>query len=151
MNFHDQDAHARSLRASDADRERVVSQLKSHVAAGRISTDELSERLGVVYGARTLGEVESTLLDLPGAVAVAPAPAERWPAVRVTVVTCAVLAALVAVPALVSTGFALLVGLMAIVFSGVVLLVPLVVVIMLVWGIVRLLSREPEPTRPRLQ
>ena len=54
-----------TLRASDADRERVAERLREHVGAGRLSMDELSERLETVFAARTLGELEPPLADLP--------------------------------------------------------------------------------------
>jgi len=54
-----------ALRASDADRERVAERLREHVGAGRLSMDELSERLETVFAARTLGELEPPLADLP--------------------------------------------------------------------------------------
>jgi hypothetical protein len=53
------------LRASDADRERVAERLREHASAGRLSMDELSERLETVFAARTLGELEPPLADLP--------------------------------------------------------------------------------------
>ena len=55
-----------SVRASDADRERVAIQLRDHAGAGRLTPDELAERLDVVYSARTLAELETVLHDLPG-------------------------------------------------------------------------------------
>src|SRR5207302_7912443 len=54
-----------TLRASDADRERVAERLREHAGAGRLSMDELSERLETVFAARTLGELEPPLADLP--------------------------------------------------------------------------------------
>src|SRR4051795_8016298 len=56
-----------ALRASDADRERVAAALRRHHVDGRLDTDELQERLGACYAARTLGELEPLLADLPGA------------------------------------------------------------------------------------
>lgn len=53
------------LRASDADRERVAQILQSATSAGRLDMSELSERLEQVYAARTLGELEPVLRDLP--------------------------------------------------------------------------------------
>jgi hypothetical protein len=53
------------MRASDADRDRVTAALREHCAQGRISIEELSERLDSVYGARTLGELEKVTSDLP--------------------------------------------------------------------------------------
>jgi len=57
----------RDLRASDADRDRVAEQLREHAGAGRLSVDELTERLDVVFAARTLGELSAPLADLPHA------------------------------------------------------------------------------------
>lgn len=53
------------LRASDADRERLADELRSHAVAGRIDTDELEERLQGAYAARTLGELDALRRDLP--------------------------------------------------------------------------------------
>ncbi|WP_067822824.1 DUF1707 SHOCT-like domain-containing protein [Actinomadura kijaniata] len=53
------------IRASDADRDRVASALREHCAQGRITIDELNERLESVYAARTLGELEAVTADLP--------------------------------------------------------------------------------------
>jgi DUF1707 SHOCT-like domain len=55
------------LRVSDQDRERVASELRDHFAAGRISDDELSERLEAAYQARTARELEALRVDLPAA------------------------------------------------------------------------------------
>jgi Domain of unknown function (DUF1707) len=54
------------LRASDADRERVAEALRRHHLDGRLDTDELQERLGRCYAARTEGELAALLTDLPG-------------------------------------------------------------------------------------
>lgn len=60
---------AGELRASDADRERVAAVLHEAAGEGRIGLDELTERLGAVYAARTYAELEPLTRDLPGAVA----------------------------------------------------------------------------------
>ncbi|WP_219464297.1 DUF1707 SHOCT-like domain-containing protein [Nonomuraea rhizosphaerae] len=52
------------LRASDDDRERFVQVLQDACADGRITVDELEERLGAVYAARTLGELSAVTADL---------------------------------------------------------------------------------------
>ena len=54
------------MRASDADREQVVTELANHHVQGRLSADELSERSQLAYGAKTTGELEGVLADLPG-------------------------------------------------------------------------------------
>ena len=53
------------LRAGDADRERVADELTRHCAEGRLTSDELSERLDVALRARTLGELAALTRDLP--------------------------------------------------------------------------------------
>lgn len=53
------------MRASDADRDRVVETLRDHGAAGRLTTDELEERTDLALAARTNGELDALLTDLP--------------------------------------------------------------------------------------
>ena len=57
---------APGLRASDADRERVAAALRRHHLDGRLDTDELQDRLGRCYAARTAGELAALTADLPG-------------------------------------------------------------------------------------
>jgi Domain of unknown function (DUF1707) len=53
------------LRASDADRDRIAALLREHYAAGRLDADEFSERLAAAYAARTMGELDELMTDLP--------------------------------------------------------------------------------------
>ncbi|MDG4767620.1 DUF1707 domain-containing protein [Solwaraspora sp. WMMD406] len=53
------------LRASDADRERVVRCLERHTSAGRLSLDEHADRVTRTLLARTHGELATILADLP--------------------------------------------------------------------------------------
>src|SRR5438105_9336113 len=53
------------MRASDTDRDRVAAALREHMAAGRITSDELEERLESVYSAKTLGDLQQVTRDLP--------------------------------------------------------------------------------------
>jgi len=62
----------RELRASDHDRDRVAEVLREAAGDGRLSLDELDERLGAVYSAKTYGELEPITRDLP--IGAAPAP-----------------------------------------------------------------------------
>jgi hypothetical protein len=55
------------MRASDADRERVANVLREAAGDGRLSMDELDERLDAVYAAKTYAELEPITHDLPGA------------------------------------------------------------------------------------
>ncbi|MDA0566003.1 DUF1707 domain-containing protein [Streptomonospora sp. S1-112] len=52
------------LRASNADRERVVEALRAAAADGRLDLAEFEERVDRVYRARTLGELPAALADL---------------------------------------------------------------------------------------
>ena len=52
-------------RASDAEREHHAELLREHAAQGRLTVDELDERLDRVYAARTLGELTPVVADLP--------------------------------------------------------------------------------------
>jgi hypothetical protein len=52
------------LRASDADRERVVALLAEAVSDGRLTLGEHSERTERAYSARTLGELAALTADL---------------------------------------------------------------------------------------
>jgi hypothetical protein len=58
-------ARVGSVRASDEDRERLVSELNEHSVAGRISTDELEDRTASAYAARTTAELDTLRRDLP--------------------------------------------------------------------------------------
>jgi Domain of unknown function (DUF1707) len=53
------------VRLGDADRERLIDQLKAHAVAGRLSTDELERRVGVVAASETHEDVAEVLGDLP--------------------------------------------------------------------------------------
>jgi hypothetical protein len=64
-----------SLRASDADREQVAERLRDATVEGRLTTDELEERLGALSAARTYGELERLVRDLPVSSSPAKAPA----------------------------------------------------------------------------
>ena len=61
------------LRAGDRDRDGIAERLRAAVGEGRITLDELSERLDRLYAARTYGELEALVADLPGT----PAPPVR--------------------------------------------------------------------------
>jgi hypothetical protein len=66
----------RLLRCSDADREAVADVLRVAAGDGRLSLEELEERLEHTYQARTYADLEPVLADLPGPRSV-PAPVVR--------------------------------------------------------------------------
>ena len=71
------------MRASDADRDRVIDVLRVAAGEGRLTPDEFEERMQAVLSARTFGELAAFTADLPpsspgryvpSAVAAAPPP-----------------------------------------------------------------------------
>ena len=65
------------MRASDADREALTARLRDHYAEGRLTQDELDERVSVALSAKTFGELRSLTTDLPGPAVVSPRTAAR--------------------------------------------------------------------------
>jgi hypothetical protein len=53
------------MKASDADRDAVLSDLSEHFQAGRLTADEFEDRTGRALAARTWGELRDLLQDLP--------------------------------------------------------------------------------------
>jgi cation transport ATPase len=54
-----------SLRASDADREEIVTRLHKAATEGRIAPEELEQRVSAALKARTYSELDATVADLP--------------------------------------------------------------------------------------
>jgi hypothetical protein len=83
------------LRVSDADRDRVAERLREAAGEGRLSADELEERLESALGARTEAELRPLIADLPAPVARTgrrrrPARADFGPYVGVSVMLVAI-------------------------------------------------------------
>lgn len=53
------------VRASDDDREETVRQLQRGLSQGRLTVDEFDDRVQAAYAARTLGELDELIRDLP--------------------------------------------------------------------------------------
>lgn len=76
-------AQRRLMRVSDTDRDQAAEVLREAAAQGRITLDELNERLDRTYAAKTYADLEIVTRDLPAADGAAPAvapggfPAER--------------------------------------------------------------------------
>jgi hypothetical protein len=60
------DADRGDVRASDAERERVVEALRAHAEAGRLTADELEERVAAALAATTRDDLAALQRDLPG-------------------------------------------------------------------------------------
>jgi hypothetical protein len=58
-------AAAAGLRASRADRERVIDLLKAAFAQGRLDSNEFDARIGQALASRTYGELAAITADIP--------------------------------------------------------------------------------------
>lgn len=91
------------MRASDADRERTVGDLRRHYETGHIGYAEFNHRMDTAYRATYQHELGALLADLPSGSpgqAVAPAPAarppkERTPAGKVVMIVLLVVGSLI--------------------------------------------------------
>jgi Domain of unknown function (DUF1707) len=54
-----------NLRVGDADREAIAAQLREHYADGRLTLEELNERLDQTFAARTRADLNLVMRDLP--------------------------------------------------------------------------------------
>jgi hypothetical protein len=76
------------IRVSDADRDRVTARLREHFAEGRLTPDELDQRLSATLNAKTFGDLRRIMADLPEPAHVPSPPGQRpqraappeWPA-----------------------------------------------------------------------
>lgn len=68
------------LRASHADRERVIGTLKAAYVYGLVTKAELDERVGQTFAARTYAELAVITADIPPGLAPAPPPLRPAPA-----------------------------------------------------------------------
>jgi len=73
MAMHD-NGRVPGVRIGDAERDSAAAELGEHYAAGRLTLDELHERLGSVLSARTRGDLTHVLADLPTIRRPAPQP-----------------------------------------------------------------------------
>ena len=60
-------ATGHNVRVGDADREAVAAQLREHFADGRLTLDELNERLDQAFAAKTKADLNTVMRDLPQA------------------------------------------------------------------------------------
>src|SRR5690242_13287747 len=60
------------MRVSDADRDRVTTRLREHFGEGRLTQDELNERISAALSAKTAGDLRRVMADLPEPVPVLP-------------------------------------------------------------------------------
>ena len=53
------------LRVADADREQLIEELRDHAGEGRLTSEELEERVGAAYRATTRADLDALRADLP--------------------------------------------------------------------------------------
>ena len=85
------------LRASDADRQRVVDALERHTAAGRLTLDEFGQRADRVFAATTLAELAAVTSDLPPLPGVGPQHRQLAMAFALALLTLVVLGVILAI------------------------------------------------------
>jgi Domain of unknown function (DUF1707) len=104
---------APAMRASDADRDAVVTALSEHYQAGRLTTEELEDRTGRALAGRTFGELDELTADLPGPRVAQPAAAQAqqpvpgrggWLSYRSPVPLVAIAAAVIITAAAIGAG-----------------------------------------------
>lgn len=66
-----------ALRASDAERHQTIEELRRHAGEGRLTLEELTQRIDSASTARTRGELDRVVADLPATGTAAPAPSRR--------------------------------------------------------------------------
>ena len=75
-----------NVRVGDADREAVAAQLREHYADGRLTLEELNERLDQAFAAKTKADLFAVTRDLPqaarpsGGIQDGARPGPAWPA-----------------------------------------------------------------------
>src|SRR6202522_3792169 len=55
------------MRVGDAERDAAANELREHFASGRLTQDELNERLDQTFAAKTRGDLSALFTDLPSA------------------------------------------------------------------------------------
>jgi hypothetical protein len=55
------------MRVGDAEREATAAELREHYASGRLTLDELNDRLDKAFAAKTRGDLDALMRDLPSA------------------------------------------------------------------------------------
>src|ERR1700677_1538625 len=55
------------MRVGHEEREAVAAELREHYATGRLTLDELNERLDKAFAAKTKGDLNAIMTDLPSA------------------------------------------------------------------------------------
>lgn len=78
------------IRASDVERDQAARRLREHAAAGRLSIEELTNRLDAAFTARNRHELDQLFADLPAQPAPPPTSHRTgaWTHTRIYVLIC---------------------------------------------------------------
>lgn len=60
-------ASENEMRVGDAEREAAAAELREHYASGRLTLDELNERVDKAFAAKTRADLNAVMTDLPSA------------------------------------------------------------------------------------
>lgn len=144
------------MRVSDADRERVVTFLRAQSLEGRIDADELDERSGAAYAAKTVGDLEALVEDLPHRrvpVATRPPAPRRNPLPAIAIAGGAGLLALIAAPSVLAVvlGIVFVLGVTAVATTAAIAFVfaPFILLGLLIAHLVRRRQKPPRQWSPR--
>jgi hypothetical protein len=72
------------MRVGSAEREAIAGELREHYASGRLTLEELNERVEAAFAAKTRADLSAVMRDLPSAqsfpppTAGAPGPGQQW-------------------------------------------------------------------------
>jgi Domain of unknown function (DUF1707) len=66
------------MRAGDSERQEVADRLKAALDEGRLDLHEYDERLGQTYAAKTYGDLDRLVTDLPGPIPAQQSRVERY-------------------------------------------------------------------------
>jgi hypothetical protein len=61
----DHSRYDHDLRIGDAERDTTMTQLREHFAAGRLTLNEVTERIDLALTAKTQGQIDGLMADLP--------------------------------------------------------------------------------------
>ena len=113
------------LRASHADREHVIDAVKAAFVQGRLTKDELDQRVGRAFASRTYAELAAITADIPAGRPGAQPPRRPVPAAALSPAhraalwgTCVIIAAGIAVAVLLPNPFGFAVAVLAILIAG---------------------------------
>jgi hypothetical protein len=142
-----------TLRASDADRDRIAEWLRNAAAEGRLVADELERRLETTFSARTYGELDAVVADLPRDPAIpgarGAAPVRLRPATALAVLVLLPFAVAIAVAAVAAIVVLVLASALVVTLMGLVL-GPRARVLGMTWAVSGRRARRLRRGRPGL-